>query len=53
MAAESNKYPDINFEVVRKHLTMMQTNQTDMVGRHPKQNRGALELMFIRSTRND
>ena len=33
MSAESNKYPDINFETVYKHLLSMQTNQTDMSGR--------------------
>jgi hypothetical protein len=26
MAAESNKYPDINFEVIYKNLMSMQTN---------------------------
>ena len=53
MAAESNKYPDINFEVVNKHLKLMQTNQTDMSGKKSRQSRGELEIMFQSATRND
>lgn len=53
MAAECNKYPDINFEVIYKYLLSMQNNQTDLSGRQPKLNRGQFELLFIRSTRND